>query len=89
MAELETFKFDKSDSEKIRKYKFGQNWPAVYIIEDGKEIYIGETTSVVTRAKQHLENPDRTRLKNIHIISDDEFNKSATLDMESRVIKYI
>lgn len=89
MSEIKTFKFDKEDFNQIRKYKFGRNWPAVYIIEDGKELYIGESTSVYNRSRQHFENPNRAKLKNIHVISDDEFNKSATLDIESWLIQYI
>lgn len=88
MSEIQTFKFDKTNFEKIRKYKHGKNWPAVYILGSKKEIYIGETTSVFTRSRQHYENPDRAKLDQIHVISDDEFNKSATLDTESWLIQY-
>lgn len=89
MSEIKTFKFDRTESSKIRGYKFGFNWPAVYILENKKDIYIGETTSVYTRSRQHLENPGRAHLSSIHVISDDEFNKSATLDIESWLIQYI
>lgn len=89
MLEIQTFQFRKGDSEKIRNYKFGLNWPAVYLLENDKEIYIGETTSVLARSKAHLENPIRTRLNKMHVIADEEFNKSATLDMESWLIQYI
>ena len=88
MSEIQTFKFDRTEFEKIRKYKYGKNWPAVYILESKKEIYIGETTSVFTRSRQHYENPERAKLDSIHVISDDEFNKSATLDTESWLIQY-
>lgn len=89
MTEIKTFPFNKNHTKEISTYKFGRNWPAVYILENGKEIYIGETTSVTSRIRQHLDNPDRAQLKHVHIISDEEFNKSATLDMESRLIEYI
>lgn len=89
MTEIRTFQFIPQSSKEIQQYKYGANWPAVYLIEDGREIYIGETTSAITRIKQHLENPIRAKLKKVHIVSDDEFNKSATLDMESMLIEYI
>lgn len=89
MSEIKTFPFDKDKFEQIKSYKFGRNWPVVYVIEDGKEIYIGETTSVYSRSRQHYENPDRAKLSKIHIITDDEYNKSATLDIESLLIQYI
>jgi DUF2075 family protein/SOS-response transcriptional repressor LexA/DNA replication protein DnaC len=52
-------------------------------------MYVGETFRAYQRARQHLENPVRQKLKNIHIISDDEANKSATLDIESSLIEYL
>lgn len=89
MSEIQTFQFRTSELDEIRKYKFGKNWPAVYLIENGKELYVGETVSVFSRTKQHLDSPKRSGLKSIHVISDDEFNKSATLDIESWLIQYI
>lgn len=89
MSSIKTFPFHKDSFSEIRKYHFGYNWPVVYVLEDGKEIYIGETTSLYNRSKQHDENPERTKLKNIHIITDEEYNKSAALDIESLLIQYI
>ena len=87
--EIKTFKFDKNNFDKIRSYNFGVNWPVVYLIEDGKEIYVGETTNVYSRSNQHYEKLQRRKLERIHIITDEEYNKSATLDIESLLIQYI
>ncbi|MEI6316390.1 MAG: DNA/RNA helicase domain-containing protein [bacterium] len=89
MSEIKTFQFKKESFEQIRKYKFGKNWPVVYLIENGKEAYVGETIRAQQRTKEHLDNPDRQNLKNIHLISDEEYNVSATLDIESWLIQYI
>ena len=89
MSEIKTFSFKKESFDEIKKYKFGKNWPVVYIIENKKEIYIGETTSAFNRSNQHYDNPNRKKLDRIHLISDDEYNKSATLDIESSLIEYI
>ena len=89
MSEIRTFKFSSLDSAEVRKYKFGHNWPVVYVIEDGKEIYIGQTTSISTRSKTHSKTPAKAHLSNMHVIGDDEFNLSATLDMESMLIQYV
>lgn len=89
MSEIATFSFDKNKFDKIKEFRFGKNWPVVYIINDDKEAYIGETTSAYYRSKQHYENPDRQKLKSIHIITDEEYNKSATLDIESWLIQYM
>ena len=89
MSEIVTFPFNKEDFDQIKSYKFGKNWPVVYILEDKKEIYVGQTVNVHYRSKQHYENPERKKLKSIHIITDEEFNVSATLDIESWLIQYI
>lgn len=89
MSQIKTFCFDRDSFEQIKKYQFGKNWPAVYVLENQKEIYIGQTVSVYDRSKQHYENPERRRLDQVHIISDEEFNVSAALDIESWLIQYI
>ncbi len=89
MSKITSFLFNENDFEKIKKFEHGLNWPVVYLIENGEELYIGETTSVATRSKQHYEVERRKKLKNIHIISDDEYNKSATLDTEALLIQYM
>lgn len=89
MSEIKTFSFDKDKFDKIKEYKFGHNWPVVYIIEDKNEVYVGQTVNAFYRSKQHYENPDRKKLKDIHIITDEEFNVSAALDIESWLIQYM
>ncbi|MBU1083178.1 DUF2075 domain-containing protein [Patescibacteria group bacterium] len=88
MSEIKSFSFDKPGVELIRSYKYGADWPVIYLIENGKDLYVGETIRVHSRAKEHLDNPMRRILQNVHIISDDEYNKSATLDTESSLIEY-
>ena len=88
MSNIQTFAFDKSGFEEIKKFPLGRDWPVVYIIENEREVYVGETTSAHNRSRQNYENEDRARLKNIHIIVDEEYNKSATLDLESQLIQY-
>lgn len=89
MSEFSSFPYDKDSFAKIRKARFGFNWPVVYIMEDGKEAYVGETVNVYNRSRQHHEHADRRRLKKIHLLSDEEFNKSAALDIESWLIQYM
>lgn len=89
----------------IRKYNFGNKlpseisdihyvsglWPLVYIISDenSRELYIGETTDAVSRMQAHLKNNEKSRLTAVHLITSSKFNKSATLDIESNLIKYL
>ena len=71
--------------------EFGTNWPVVYFIhnDESREAYIGETLNAGRRISQHWENPERQRLKVIHIMTDETFNKSVILDLESFLIKYV
>lgn len=89
MLEIKKFSFNKNKFDEIKAYRFGRNWPVVYILTDEKEIYIGQTVNAYYRSKQHFDNPEKRKLKDIHIITDEEFNVSATLDIESQLIQYI
>lgn len=66
-------------------------WPLVYILSDGisKEAYVGETTDAYARMSNHLKNNTKSKLTAVHLITSEKFNKSATLDIESNLIKYI
>lgn len=66
-------------------------WPVVYILSDGtvNEAYVGETTDAYVRMSSHLKNNIKNKLSAVHLISSEKFNKSATLDIESNLIKYI
>lgn len=66
-------------------------WPIVYFIHDDrtKLAYIGESTHAANRIRTHLNNPKRKSLAKILIIGSDKFNKSATMDLESKLIQYI
>lgn len=89
MTQIQTFPFEKNKFDQLKSYHFGLNWPVVYIQENGKEMYIGQTTNVYSRSKQHYENPERARLKRIHVLTDEEFNMSAAFDFESLLIQYV
>lgn len=89
MVNMETYKFDAKIVETLKNTKFGNRWPVVYIINNDKEAYIGETVNAYVRAGQHLNNPERKRFKSISIISSDNFNKSVILDLEAFLIKYM
>lgn len=63
------------------------NWPVVYLINNNNKVYIGETSNIKSRMKQHLDNQDRKSLELINIIFDKQFNKSAILDIEQNLIR--
>jgi uncharacterized protein len=89
MTDIETFDFEETKLEKMRHKNYASNWPAVYILEGSSEFYVGQTVNVYLRSKQHLERPERKRLQKLHLITDDEFNLSATCDIESSLIEFM
>ena len=94
MFKITRFDFNSSAPHKIsglriNDRKVGENWPIVYVINNDDEAYVGETVSAYRRTEQHLQNKDRQRLTEIRIISDDGFNKSVVLDLESFLIKHM
>ncbi len=89
MGKVDTFSFQKEKFEHLKKYHYGLNWPVVYILQGESEIYIGETTNLYSRSKQHSENKDRMRLDRLHVLTDEEFNRSAANDIESLLIQYV
>ena len=63
-----------------------KDWPIVYLLNDEKDIYIGETCSAISRMASHkLSKP---HLRELRIILQDKSNKSACHDLESHLIKY-
>lgn len=89
MTSIDTLNFNAGTPAILKTKKYGTNWPVVYIINNKKEAYIGETTDASIRSGQHLGNESRRRLNKISIIGNDKFNKSSILDLESFLIKYM
>lgn len=84
---IKQYDFSEAGKVNVANEKRGRDWPVVYLIHNDKELYIGETQNAYNRMEQHLKNPDRGELKLIDIIFDDEFNKSAILDIEQQLIR--
>ncbi len=85
---IDTYSFDANGKNALSVAEpKSKNWPVVYLINNDRELYIGETQNAVARMQQHLENPARNGLNNFNIIVDDEFNKSAILDIEQSLIQ--
>ncbi|NFN20116.1 DUF2075 domain-containing protein [Clostridium botulinum] len=89
MGLINTFDYKEELFDKIKSDNYNNNWPVVYILRNSKEAYIGETTRVYNRCQEHYKNRDRRKLTLIDIISDFDFNKSATLEIESLLIEYM
>ncbi len=88
--ERHEFSSDQINSIDYNKY-LDELWPLVYILSNGNiyEAYVGETTDAYSRMSAHLKNNEKKKLNSVHFITSDNFNKSATLDIESNLIRYI
>jgi len=91
-VEIQEYEFDDSVLQETKDIQFVEgNWPLVYIIHDenSKVAYIGETTDALARMSAHLRHKKKKVLKRIKLIMSDRFNKSAALDIESSLIRYM
>lgn len=71
-----------------------RNWPVVYVLDGGEaggaaSVYVGETVNAASRMRQHLANPARDGLRRVRVVFDETFNKSACLDLESHLIRWL
>ena len=76
-------------SENYGDAPYLSNWPMLYILENGKEAYIGQSNHVKTRMAEHLNNKDKQFFKTVHFIYSSRFNQSVTFDYEAKLIQYI
>lgn len=89
-TKFKKFSFDSKGAEEIKTgVEKGQNWPVVYILNGDNEAYVGETNNAYKRMGQHLENKKRAVMKDILLLLNDSFNKSATLDIENKLIQFM
>lgn len=70
------------------------NWPVVYVLDNAgspgpPSVYVGETVSAVSRMRQHLQNPSKAAFRRARVVIDETFNKSACLDLESHLIRWL
>ena len=65
------------------------NWPMLYILDNGKQAYIGESNHVKNRMSQHHNSLDKKIFDKVHFIYSSKFNQSVTFDYESKLIQYI
>ncbi|MCF6403570.1 DUF2075 domain-containing protein [Chitinophaga filiformis] len=66
-------------------------WPIVYILSSPsqKQAYVGESTSAIDRLQTHLAHHKKGQMDWLHLITSPHFHKSATLDIESSLIRYL
>ncbi len=91
-VKINHYDFENSLFESFNTNHFVKDlWPLVYILSDRgtKTAYVGETTDAYKRLSTHLKHNKKSKLTSVHLITSEKFNKSATLDIESNLIKYM
>jgi DUF2075 family protein len=74
------------------------NWPVVYVLDGPppsrlartprrNDLYVGESLNAATRLRQHIDSSRRGHLRTARVIVSETFNKSACMDLESRLIE--
>ena len=72
------------------KWTFPHDFHYVYILENGKDAYVGETNDVIERSKEHHRKDDwcyRFRFKRIHVITGEDIEETPAKHFEKLLIK--
>ncbi|MCS0823921.1 DUF2075 domain-containing protein [Cytobacillus firmus] len=85
-VDIKTMPFDKSSIDSINGYY--TDYPVVYFLNNDTTVYIGETVAVRNRMRDHLNNIERKSLKKMSLIIHEKFNRSATYNIETKLINY-
>lgn len=85
--QIKSYKFNKQFKDEFKEEKF-RDYPLVYILNNEKKAYVGETTNVVSRMTAHMKNSKRNDIENINLILSEEFNQSATYNIETNLINH-
>ena len=76
-------------NNKYSDEEYLDNWPMLYILENGRQAYIGESSHVKTRMTQHSSIEEKRIFDKVHFFYSKLFNQSVTFDYESKLIQYI
>ncbi|MCK6081302.1 DUF2075 domain-containing protein [Microbacterium sp. EYE_5] len=93
--EIERLPFTKSAADAwAQADERRRNWPVVYVLDGaGKagtsSVYVGETVNAGSRMRQHLASPSKANFRQVRVVFDETFNKSACLDLESHLIRWL
>lgn len=87
---IEKYPFDSGGIESALIDLTGRHsWPLVYLLTDMHRAYVGETANVPLRLDAHLRSAEKGVLEDLRLITSPQFNKSAALHLEAKLISYI
>ncbi len=81
---LEIITFDYTDPN-YKDWVLPYDYPCTYILENGKEVYVGETTNFVGRIKEHKQNKEEEKyhFKKVHVITGKTMDASVSHHYEN------
>ena len=85
-VEIETLPFNEASINRLSGSYI--NYPIVYFLNNDTTVYIGETVAVKNRMRDHLNNQERKSLNKMSLIMHNKFNRSATYNIETKLINY-
>lgn len=89
MAEVKITTFDYTESD-YKSWKLPYNYHCLYILENGKEAYIGETKEVPRRSKEHKGAKDICHgytFTRIHVLTGQTFEETPAKHFETLLIR--
>ena len=84
--EILSWPFKQESINQINNNEQFLNYPVIYVLNGNKEAYIGETVYFKNRMKAHLK--ARKNINQINLIKHEQFNRSATFHLETKLINY-
>lgn len=84
--EILSWPFKQDSINQINNSEQYLNYPVIYVLNGNKEAYIGETVYFKNRMKAHLK--ARKNIDQINLIKHEQFNRSATFHLETKLINY-
>ena len=84
---IKTMPFNKLSLDTLHNKQY-TDYPIVYFLNNNTTVYIGETVAVRNRMRDHLNNPERKSLDKMTLIIHEKFNRSATYNIETKLINY-
>ncbi|USK58246.1 DUF2075 domain-containing protein [Peribacillus asahii] len=85
--EIKTMPFNRYSIDSLYGKSYS-DYPVVYFLNNNTLAYIGETVAVRSRMRNHLNNPERKSLDKMTLIIHEKFNRSATYNIETKLINY-
>lgn len=84
-----TFRLIEDGHPLIGDNAFYHHHCVTYMLSNDKDFYVGETSNLFERSKQHAQGKKAYKFEKTYVIHSDYFNKSAVYDIESKLINFI